>query len=147
MGFLDGFNANDYEESQDFTPIQEGEYIAVIVESEQKENSKGTGEFLKLKFEIAAGEYKGRTLFANLNIKHRNETAQSIARRELADICRAFNVLQPKDSVDLHGLPLSIKVVCRQNDKGEMSNDIKKFASKDAARPAAKEKSNKDRPW
>jgi len=43
-------------------------------------------------------------------------------------------VLAPKDSVELHNLPLQITVkVKKRDDNGELTNEIKGYAKKDAA--------------
>ena len=55
-------------------------------------------------------EFKGRNLWARLNLDNPNEIAVKIARAELSALCRAVGVLEPKDSVELHNLPLVISV-------------------------------------
>jgi hypothetical protein len=80
------------------------------------------------------GEYKNRVLWARLNLNNPNATAVKIARGELSAICRAVGVLQPRDSVDLHNLPLVITVkLKKRDDTGELTNEIKGYARKDAA--------------
>jgi len=126
---LSGFNANDVEPAGDFTPIPAGDYTAIITDSEEKATKAGTGAYLKLTFQVVDGEYKGRNLWALLNLKNPNETAVKIAQGELSSICRAVNVLEPKDSLDLHGIPLTITVgVKNREDTGEPQNVIKKYS-------------------
>jgi len=79
------------------------------------------------------GAYKGRKLWARLNLDNPNPTAVEIARGELSAICRAVGVMQPGDSAKLHGLPLSIKVVIRTRDDGDVTNEIKGFEKREAA--------------
>ena len=107
MANLGGFNASEVEPAS-FDAIPAGKYQAVITESERKETKSGTGEYLQLTFEIIEGDFKGRKLWARLNLSNPNQQAVQIARGELSAICRAVNVLQPGDSVELHNLPLTI---------------------------------------
>ena len=66
----------------------------------------------------------------NLN----RDVAVKIARGELSAICRAVGVMQPRDSVELHNLPLLITVkLKKREDTGELTNEIKGYAPKDAA--------------
>jgi hypothetical protein len=78
-----------------------------------KPNKDGTGSYLQLTFEILDGPHKGRLLWARLNLDNPNATAVAIAKAELSAICRAVGVLAPKDSVELHDLPLVIHVKCK----------------------------------
>lgn len=125
------FNANEVEPSKAFDPIPAGKYIAVITDSEMKETRAGTGRYLQLEFEITDGEYAGRKLWSRLNIENQNAEAVRMARADLSAICRAVNVLTPNDSIDLHNLPLVIKVHCRKDkNTGEITNDIRGYESK-----------------
>ena len=119
------FNANEVEPSTGYDPIPAGKYQAVITESEMKPTKTGNGQYLQLEFEIIEGEYKNR-----------------IARADLSAICRAVNVLQPRDSVELHNLPLTITVRCKKNQDDEIVNEIKGYGPRTslsgvaAAKPA-----------
>jgi len=134
MATLQGFNANDVEPATDFEAIPAGKYLAVITESEVKPNKLGTGSYLQLTFQVIEGEYKNRFLWARLNLDNPNATAVKIARAELSAICRAVGVMAPSDSVELHDLPLVISVKCKKRaDTGEITNEIKGYAKKEAA--------------
>ena len=134
------FNANEVEPSKAFDPIPAGKYIAVITDSEMKETRAGTGRYLQLEFEITDGEYAGRKLWSRLNIENQNAEAVRMARADLSAICRAVNVLTPSDSIDLHNLPLVIKVHCRKDkNTGEITNDIRGYESKANYKPEPKQ--------
>jgi hypothetical protein len=125
------FNAHEVEPTVAFEAIPAGKYNAVIVDSEMKQTKSGNGSYLELTFEVTEGEYKGRKVWARLNIDNPNADAVKIARGELSAICRSVNVMTPNDSVDLHNLPLEITVKCKRNsEKGEITNDIKGYAPK-----------------
>ena len=134
------FNANEVEPSKEFDPNPAGKYIAVITDSEMKETRAGTGRYLQLEFEITDGEFAGRKLWARLNIENQNAEAVRMARADLSAICRAVNVLTPSDSIDLHNLPLVIKVHCRKDkNTGEITNDIRGYESKANYKPEPKQ--------
>lgn len=139
MATLNGFDASKVDPASSFDPIPAGKYIAAITESEMKPTKSGNGHFLELTFEVGEGPYKGRKLWARLNLDNPNAQAVQIARGELSAICRAVGVLQPQDSCELHNLPLSIKVACKKReDTDEITNEIKGYEKKEAAfsRPA-----------
>jgi hypothetical protein len=143
MANLNGFDANQVEPTGDFDPVPAGKYLAVVTDSEMKPTKSGTGSYLQLTFEIIDGPHKGRLLWARLNLDNPNATAVAIARAELSAICRAVGVLAPKDSVELHNLPLVIHVKCKKrDDTGEVTNEVKGYSPKaalteSAVKPAA----------
>jgi hypothetical protein len=146
MADLSGFDANQVEPSSDFEPIPAGKYLAVITESEMKPTKAGTGHFLQLSFQIMEGPFKNRLLWARLNLHNPNATAVQIARAELSAICRAVGVHAPKDSVELHNLPLVIHVKCKKrDDTGEIVNEIKSYSKKEP--PAGNAEPNTTPPW
>ena len=134
MANLNGFNATEVEPATTFEPLPAGRYLAAITESEMKPTKSGSGSYLQLTFTVLEGEYKNRVLWARLNLNNPNATAVKIARGELSAICRAVGVLQPRDSVDLHNLPLMITVkLKKRDDTGELTNEIKGYARKASA--------------
>ena len=154
MPDLTGFDAEQQEPLDDFSPIPAGDYPAVITDSKIKPTKDGRGSYLEFTFEILEGEFKGRKLWARLNLNNPNETAVKIAKSELSSICRAVNVMRPKDSCELHDLPLSITVkLKKRSDTGEMQNEIKGYASKsEAAKQSAEtaaqgQSAAGDAPW
>ncbi|MFV0442155.1 MAG: DUF669 domain-containing protein [Planctomycetaceae bacterium] len=134
MADLRGFNAHTVEPSESFDPIPAGEYLCVITNSEDKPTKAGTGSYLELEFEVLDGPFKGRKLWDRLNLANPNELAVKIARATLSAICRAVGVMEPKDSCELHDLPLLVKVrVEKRPDTDEPANVIKGYRSKHAA--------------
>jgi hypothetical protein len=126
MANLSGFNADEHEGAPSFEPMPKGWYTAMITESDNKTTKAGDGTYLALTFEIEGGEFKGRKVWANLNLNNPNEKAVAISRRNLGDICRAVGVPQPEESEELHYKPLAIYVVQKEFN-GETKNEIKGF--------------------
>jgi hypothetical protein len=148
MANLGNFNANQVEPSVDFDPLPAGKYLAMITESETKPTKSGSGTYLQLTFQVLDGPYKGRFVWARLNLHNPNATAVQIARAELSAICRAVGVMTPNDSVELHNLPLVIAVKCKKRpDTGEISNEIKGYAKREEAAGQPQQAANATPPW
>ena len=131
---LNGFNATEHEAPQDFSPIPNGDYVAAITASTEKQTKAGTGSYLELEFQILEGEHAGRRLWERLNLRNPNANAVEIANKRLGMICKAVNVLTPNDSAELHDVPLIVSVINKKRmDTGELRNEIAKFAAKSAA--------------
>lgn len=146
MSNLNGFNANDVDPATDFEPIPADKYLAVITDSEMKPTKSGNGHYLELTFQVIEGPYKNRLLWSRLNLDNPNELAVQIAQGELSAICRAVGVMQPKDSIELHNLPLVVTVKLKnREDNGEIVNEIKGYAKKESAVP--KEEPSSTPPW
>ena len=105
------FDSNQHKDMTDgFEPLPRGEYLAKIVESDVKATAKGNGKYIKLKFEIIQGEFKGRFVWTNLNIINPNQVAVEIAQKELATLCRACGKSVIQDTQQLHGIPIKLKL-------------------------------------
>ncbi|MGE4157635.1 MAG: DUF669 domain-containing protein [Planctomycetota bacterium] len=148
MANLNGFNANNVAPADDFEPIPGGKYVAVITDSEMKPTKSGNGHYLELTFQVIDGPCKNRLLWSRLNLDNPNELAMQIAQGELSAICRAVGVMQPKDSLELHNLPLQITVKCKKReDTGDLTNEIKGYARKEAASGAPQQEASNTPPW
>ncbi len=142
------FDANNVDPAVGFDPVPAGKYVAVITESEKKPTKAGTGQYLQLTFQIIEGEFKGRLLWARLNMENPSEMAVKIARAELSAICRAVNVMAPKDSIELHNLPLTISVGCKKrDDTGDITNEIKAYEGKQQPALATAAANGGTPPW
>ncbi len=125
------FDANQVDPSVALDPLPAGKYLAVISESELKPTKTGVGKYLQLTFQVIDGEFKGRLVWARLNLENKSEMTVKIARAELSAICRAVGVMAPKDSVELHGIPIEINVgLKKRDDTGELGNVIKSYTKK-----------------
>ena len=150
MADLNGFNANEVEPSASFEAIPAGKYLAVITESEMKPTKNGSGSYLQLTLTILEGEYKGRVVWARLNLVNPNQTAVKIAQSELSAVCRAVGVMTPKDSCELHNIPLLVTVkVKKRDDNGELTNEVKGYEPKTAAvgKPQQAPQTSTTPPW
>jgi hypothetical protein len=148
MATLNNFDANQVDPSVALDPLPAGKYLAVISESELKPTKTGGGKYLQLTFQIIDGEFKGRLVWARLNLENKSEMTVKIARGELSAICRAIGVMQPKDSVELHNVPLEINVgLKKRDDNGEFTNVIKGYAKKGSGAAGARVPTGGIPPW
>ena len=112
------YTAGEYEAVGEFSPIPAGMYDAKITSSDVTKNSKGTGDILKLTFEILDGQYKDRKIFENLNIRHDNPKAMQIAQNNLNGILKSTGMTGIKDTDQLIDKKLKIKVTIKTEDRG-----------------------------
>lgn len=127
MANLSGINLdpNVEESTGGFTLLPIGEYKAVIVRDELKDNNKKNGKVLKLTLQVTAGQYTGETIDDNINITNPSVQCQAIGQGTLKRICGLCNVqYPPNDTAGLHGKPIRIKVKIgkpfQSNRTGEM---------------------------
>jgi len=155
MAILD-FNASEVKPNEGRgEPIPAGRYAAMISASEMKPTKDGTDSYLHLEFTLLEGEHKNRKVFARLCMNHPNAQTVTIARGDLSAICHAVGVLQPRDSLELHNLPLLITVaVVPRTDAGhekDMHNEIRKYESKAAVAasqaPQQEQTRTAEAPW
>lgn len=99
------FDAAQYGDMRDFSPVPPGKYVVSATSSEMKDTSTG-GQMLVLNFNIIAGPYTGKGFVTRLNLVNSNPTAVKIANEELATITRAANFTQLTDSDQLNGVAM-----------------------------------------
>lgn len=129
------FDANQVSPNEAFENLPLGWYVARIVDSEEKPNSTNNGSHILLTLEvIAPQQYAGRKLWDRLNLNNPNQTAVEIAQRTLSAICHATNVMQLQDTMQLHGIPMEVKVgLSKPQDGYEQRNEIKGYRTANAA--------------
>lgn len=121
------FDANAVKPNEALSPIPPGDYQAVIIASEVKTTSKGDGKFIALTLQVMNGPHQNRKLYDNLNIWNPNEKAVQIAKGTLSAICRAVNVLSPKNTEELHGRGLTVTVGVKSDNDNNKSNFVKGY--------------------
>ncbi len=127
------FDATQVEPSTGKDPIPAGKYVAAITASEMKPTKNGAGQYLECEYQILDGDHKGRKLWSRHTLQHPSAQTVQIARGELSAICRAVGIMTPKDSAELHNLPLLITVKCkRRADSDELTNEVKGYAKAEA---------------
>lgn len=142
MALLPGIFTPDDAQENPFAPIADDWYTAEITKSELKTTNDKQGKYLSLMFKVVEGEQAGRFIFHNLNLVNKSDVAVKIAQSDLKKICMAVgHDGDLEDSIDLHGIPLDIKVVIKPaNANWPEKNEIKNFKAEgmgDATDPLA----------
>jgi hypothetical protein len=150
MANLNGFNAHEVEPSSPFEPIPAGKYLAAVTGTETKPTKNGDGSYLEIELTVLEGEHKDRKVWDRLCLNHPNAQTVKIARGNLSALCRAIGVMQPRDSVELHNIPLVVTVkLKKREDTGELANEVKGYARKEttAGKPKQAAPTNNTPPW
>tara|TARA_R110000868_G_scaffold1594_2_gene12866 strand:+ start:2810 stop:3286 length:477 start_codon:yes stop_codon:yes gene_type:complete len=111
--------------TSNFEPLPEGWYNATITSAEIKDTKAGDGKLIFVKYAITGPTHQGRTVFGNLNIKNASTKAEEIGRQQLGEIMRAIGLSSVRDTDQLIGGNLSIKLVVKTGEYA--GNEIKGF--------------------
>ena len=127
-----------------FRVIPPGTYNVVIVNSALRDTRAGDGKVLELTYQIIEGREVGGTVTDRINLVNPSETAQKIGLSQLKKICDAIGHRgQLKDSNQLHGKPLAVKVAVEEfesnKEPGKMlkSNRVESRMPRQSAAAAA----------
>lgn len=137
MGTSLNFDATGVKPSSPNDPIPVGWYRMAIVASEKKKTNDGKGEYLKLEHQVLDGDFKGRKVWAQLNLQNPNETTVRIAQEQLSAICHSTGVLKVTNSAQLHNIPMLCKVSIKQSQGYEPQNEIKGWKADTGTAPAS----------
>lgn len=153
-GDLEGFDASKVETEVRQAPIPAGSYVVAITETQMTRNKSNTGNVLKLTLQVLEGEHKNRKLFDTLNTSNPSEVAQRIGQGTLSAICRAIDVLTPKNSSELCMKRLMAKVKIENDPQYGMQNKINGYGPCTGGTPTTTTStgvpqlaSNKPTPW
>ena len=138
----------------DFTPLPDGWYTASIAAASLETTKAGTGQYIKVRYDITGPSHQGRVVFGNLNIRNPNPKAEEIGRQQLGDLLRAIGIAKVSDTDQLIGNRCSIKLVTKTSEGYEPSNEIKGWKAiegasipKPAASPSAPASAPASPPW
>lgn len=146
----------------DKVPVQEGrfvlpagEYVAAVMESEQRQTKSGDGSYVRLTFEVLEGEHKGRRIWENFNLWNNSESAVQMAKERMARLMRAAGREKLTSAEQLCGVPVVIVVkVGSHYQTNEATSEIKGYKSAAKAPPVApkaekadKQEDGKGVPW
>ena len=117
-----------------FDLLPAGWYAATITAAESRDTKSGTGKYLRVEFTLA--DPAGRKVWSNYNVKNDNPAAESIGRQQLAEVVRAIGKKAVRDTDELRGCVLSIKVKVREAANGyEASNEVAAAKAIDGSAP------------
>lgn len=126
MALLDTpFVADPNAGQSDYAPLPAGWYTVRITEADIKETKAGTGNYIKVRYDVLDGTHAGRVVFGNLNLRNPNPKAEEIGRQQLSRLMLAMGLTQVTDTDQLIGGELSIKLAIQKSEQYGDSNDVK----------------------
>ena len=129
-----------------FDLLPAGGYAATITAAESRDTKSGTGKYLRVEFTLA--DPAGRTVWSNFNVKNDNPAAESIGRQQLAEVVRAIGKKAVRDTDELRGCVLSIKVKVREAANGyEASNEVAAAKALEGSAPTKTAAAKATPPW
>jgi len=138
MAFLDEpYSVEDLPEGRgEFELIPAGWYNATIAAADLSPTKDGTGQYIKLRLDITGPTHEGRVVFANLNIKNASTKAEEIGLQQLGDVMRAIGLSKVRDTDQLVGGNLQIKIGTRPAKDGyEAQNEVKGYKALEGGVP------------
>ena len=127
------FDASQVEPTVAFEALPSDKYLVEITHSEVKRTKSGDGSYLELEYTVLDGPYRGRKVWDRLCLNHSSQKTVQIARANLSAVCHAVNVLKPRDSQELHHIPLQITVKTRKEEStGMIFNEVKGYAKRES---------------
>lgn len=128
------WSQDEYEESapRNFDPVPKGAYVCIIDDIEEKQTKKKDGTYFEIVLHVdEKGEFKGRKLWARLNVHNPSEMAERIGREQFKALCSAAGKPGVQKTEMLHGKKVTCFVSIKQGDSGPM-NQVDGFAAPEA---------------
>ena len=117
-----------------FDPLPKGWYSATIAGAELKTTKKnGTGQYIAVRYDIIGPTHQGRVVFGNINIRNQNIKAEEIGRAQLGDLIRSIGVATLKDTDQLLGKSVQIKLDISQQEGYDPRNEVRAFKALEGA--------------
>ncbi len=130
------FDANDLPQGNTYEPLPPGWYNAHITAAELKPTKDGSGQYIKVRYDITGPTHQGRVVFGNINIRNASAKAEEIGRQQLGELMRAIGLARITDTDQLIGGSLQIKLDVRAaTEQYAAQNEVKGFKAIPGAAP------------
>lgn len=138
MAFLgQTFNADDLPQGGTYEPLPPGWYTATITAAELKPTKDGSGQYIKVRYDITGPTHQGRVVFGNINIRNASARAEEIGRQQLGELMRAIGLARITDTDQLIGGSLQIKLDVRAaTEQYAAQNEVKGFKAITGSTPS-----------
>ena len=135
MAFLnETFSIDTLPQSENkFSPLPKGWYSATIAGAELKTTKNGTGQYIAVRYDIIGPTHQGRVVFGNINIRNQNIKAEEIGRAQLGELIRSIGVASLKDTDQLLGKSVQIKLDISHQEGYEPRNEVRAFKAIEGA--------------
>lgn len=133
MAILDASFVTDFQQIKAddgaFSPIPAGDYTVQVTGSELKSTKDGTGQYLKVTFDVLGPAYQGRKLFQNYNIFNKSANAERIGRSQLKALTTAIGLDTLRDTDEIIGCRVLVHVSIESDKTGRYSdqNRVSKY--------------------
>lgn len=151
------FDANDLPQGNTYEPLPAGWYTASITDAELRTTKDGTGQYIRVRYDITGPTHHGRVVFGNINIRNQSVKAEEIGRQQLGELMRAIGLARITDTDQLIGGSLQIKLDVRAaTEQYAAQNEVKGFkaiagsvptSATPASSPAASAPAKATPPW
>jgi hypothetical protein len=133
---------------QEYSLIPDGWYTATIKDVNIKPTKDGTGKIMNFRFDITGPSHSNRVVFAGLNVQNRNPQTEEMAQRDLKAIRTALGMSMIKNTEQLIGKNLKIKVGV-QKGSGDYpdKNTPKSYAAIEGSQMPTASQSKPKAPW
>lgn len=123
--------------TRNYEPLPAGWYVAAITSAELMTTKAGTGQYIKVRYDILGPSHQGRVVFGNLNIRNPSAKAEEIGLQQLGELMGAIGLSRLTDTDQLVGLDLRIKLDVRNDPQYGASNEVRGYkASSEGSAPA-----------
>jgi hypothetical protein len=129
------FSVETLPQSEDYSVIPAGWYHASITDASVEPTKAGTGQYIKVRFDITGPSHQGRVVFTNLNIRNPNPKAEEIGQQQLNSLLRSIGVPSISDTDQLIGGNCQIKVTVKNSEQYGEGNEIKGFKAIQGSAP------------
>ena len=130
------FDASQVDPAVPFEALPSDKYLVEITRSELKPTKAGDGAYLELEYVVLDGPYKDRKVWDRLCLNHPTPRTVEIARANLSAVCHAVGILRPRDSGELHHIPLLITVKAKKDEStGTIFNEVKGYSKRESLIP------------
>lgn len=139
MAFLGQiYKTDELPQGRSYDPIPAGWYQAKIHSADLTPTKDGSGQYIKMRFDVLGPSHEGRVLFSNINLRNANPKAEEIGRQQLGDLARALGLAAVSDTDQLIGGIAQIKVAIKTQEGYETANEVKAYkASEGSSMPFA----------
>ncbi len=94
-------NANEYDTTDNTTPLPPGEYPFLIEKAELKDTKAGTGKYVWIQATVTGEQYANRKVFEKFNIVNPSPESERIGRSDLAKLAVAVGIPTIQDTSEL----------------------------------------------
>jgi len=126
MGNLTDIIGSDWkasEHKQEFSVLKPGDYTVMVTNAKVADTKDGTGRYIKVELKTT----DGRVVFANINIKNKNELATKIGQAQLAELCEACGLTSVEDTDQFVGQTIQVRLKVKRDDAYGDKNEVAKY--------------------